>query len=207
MVDLTKYILQALYEATGHTGQAVDVVATLRGRWPQLRAEDVRLHLSDLSARGSVSMRSDGFGQITGAGIRGLSELWREGAFGAVPASAAPHVERLHALAAAQADSDEESNNTQPYSLSQVKSIAEEKARRAQAGHDTEENPAYSKKGAAPAASAVDMQIDYMRRAVEVVIQEISAANELPMEEWANALEITAQMDASLDSLNAILHR
>lgn len=226
MTDLSKYILQALYEATGQTGTPVDVVGTLHRRWPQISAQDSRAHAGALSVRGHLMLRSDGTAAITGAGIRALSELWAAGAFGQIPAAAQPYVDRLHAAARAQAEADEESSSTRPYSSVHVQRIVAEQQRTNELIVDEEvtqedELPVelVQRKSvgaealptdAPPPAHHADLgtvpaHVDRVRQAVHDLTQEISAATHLSMEEWSQALEITAQLEGSLDALSLLL--
>ena len=92
MVDLSKYILQALYETTGQTRVPIDVLATLTQRWSNVPPDDLRTHLAALSGQGLIALRADGAGLITEQGIRTLSQLWQAGAF--TPQDAGPSTAR-----------------------------------------------------------------------------------------------------------------
>lgn len=222
MVDLSKYILQALYEATGQTGVPVDVVGTLHRRWPQISPQDVRSHAGTLSVRGHVMLRSDGAAAITGAGIRALSELWATGAFGQIPPAAQPYVERLHAAARAQAQTDEDASSTRPYSSVHVQRIVAEQQRVNEVIVDeeiTQEDEApvelVNRKSMAPEPSTVSApppapgslpaHVDRVRQAIHALTQEISAATNLSMDEWSEALELTAQLEGALDALTNLV--
>ncbi|MCC7386901.1 MAG: hypothetical protein IT384_34005 [Deltaproteobacteria bacterium] len=102
MLELSKYILQALYEANSQAGAPVDVMGTLLGRWPQLPPDDVRAHLGSLAAQGLVAIRGDGTGAITNHGVRILSQLWESGAFGAQQGQAQAQAEAQPQHAQAQ---------------------------------------------------------------------------------------------------------
>lgn len=227
MADLSKYILQALYEATGQSGTPVDVVGTLHRRWPQISVQDVRTHAGALSVRGHIMLRSDGAATITGAGIRGLSELWASGAFGQIPPAAKPYVERLHAAARAHAEVDDESGSTRPYSSVHVQAIVAEQARRNEVIVDDEitqeEEPASAPRastnpapttisapppapgGTMPQGGPLATHLDQVRQAVHVLTQEVSASTSLSMDDWSKAIELTAQLEGILDGIGALL--
>lgn len=217
LADLAKYILQALYEATGQTGSPVDVVGTLYRRWPQIAAADVRAYAGALSARGHVMLRTDGAGAITGAGIRALSELWSQGAFGQIPPAVQPYVDRLHAAAREAAQVEEDASSTRPYSSVHVQRIIAEQQRVNEVIVDEEvthedEAPVelVNRKSLAPEAAAPNPAVlsDHVVRVREAIFQltqEISAATNLSMEEWSQALELTAQLESTLDTLGTLV--
>lgn len=222
LVDLSKYVLQALYEATGQSGAAVDVVDTLYRRWPQISAADVRANAGALSARGFVMLRLDGTGHITGAGIRALSELWSSGAFGVIPAAAQPYVDRLHALARQHSEAEDESNSTRPYSAVHVQRIQAEQQRSREVIVDeevTQEDEApvelTHKKSVAPepatvsapppAPGALSARLLDVRQAVFALTQDISASTSLSMDDWSHALELTAQLEGILDAVGTLV--
>jgi hypothetical protein len=222
LADLAKYILQALYEATGQTGSPVDVVGTLYRRWPQIAAADVRAYAGALSARGHVMLRTDGAGAITGAGIRALSELWTQGAFGQIPPAVQPYVDRLHAAAREAAQVEEDASSTRPYSSVHVQRIIAEQQRVNEVIVDeevTHEDDApvelVNRKSLAPESSTVSApppaagvlsdHVVRVREAIFHLTQEISAATNLSMEEWSEALELTAQLEGTLDTLGNLV--
>lgn len=123
MLELSKHILQALYETTGHTGTPVDIMDTLRRRWPAVSPDDVHAHLNSLAARGLVLVRADGAGVITTRGVEALAGLWQGGAFGV------PGQQQAIALAAEAAMREAPiADSTQPYSIEEYRQVARETA-------------------------------------------------------------------------------
>ncbi|MFO0726575.1 MAG: hypothetical protein U1E65_22505 [Myxococcota bacterium] len=172
MLELSKHILQALYETTGQTGTPVDIVGTLRRRWPAVSPDDVHAHLNSLAARGLVLVRSDGAGVITTRGVEALAQLWRQGAFGV------QGQQQAIALAADAAMREAPpTESTQPYSIEEYRQVARETA--------TARAPSIPPPPPPPApsdsASDIEIDIDFDSTAAA------PARGKSAVEEWSTA--------------------
>lgn len=186
MLELSKHILQALYETTGHTGTPVDIMGTLRRRWPAVSPDDVHAHLNSLAARGLVLVRADGAGVITTRGVEALAGLWQGGAFGV------PGQQQAIALAADAAMREAPiADSTQPYSIEQYRQVARETATARTSAPPAAALPQLPQ----PAASEFDFDIeeDSTSSAPGPQPRQKSA-----IEEWSTARPTPAPMPAPL---------
>lgn len=183
-VEQSKYILQAMYEATGQSRAPVDVIGTLAQRWPTASPDDLRAYVTSLAGQGLLMVRADGAGLISDQGVRVLSQLWQDGAFDEEQSAATAEQEEALVL---EDEPQEVVELTQP---------------RPSRGAPAQDWTAQSTSGSVGLGVS---RVQRLRRELDALTQDLSSATDLPMNEWSQALELTSQLDGVLEALEQLL--